>query len=117
MRGADGASSLEPTVENPRINFRGSSEEPTQEVPIEELGIDVGDFESLDDLSGLDGTGVMRQAVVEDTVESPRPSQQGSGQRRDEDEDEDLLSATGILKEQTGILRGLEEPETFRKWT
>ena len=107
VRGADGANSLEPTVENPRINFRGSSDEPTQEVPIEELGIDVGDFESLDDLSGLDGTGVMRQAVVEDTVESPRPSQQGSGQRRDEEEDEDLLSATGILKEQTGILRGL----------
>jgi pilus assembly protein FimV len=106
VRGMDGAGSLEPTVENPRINFKGSSEEPTQEVPIEELGIDVGDFGSLDDLSGLDGTGVMRQVVVEDTVESPRPSQQGSGQRRDEDED--LLSATGILKEQTGILRGLE---------
>ncbi len=107
VRGADGASALEPTVENPRINFRDTSDEPTQEVPIEELGIDVGDFGSLDDLSGLDGTGVMRQVVVEDTVESPRPSQQGGGERRDGDEDEDLLSATGILKEQTGILRGL----------
>ena len=107
VRGADGTGSLEPTVENPRINFRGTTDEPTQEVPIEELGIDVGDFGSLDDLSGADGTGVMRKVVVEDTVESPRPSQMGSGQRRDEDEDEDLLSATGILKEQTGILRGL----------
>jgi pilus assembly protein FimV len=108
VRGMDGAGSLEPTVENPRINFKGSSEEPTQEVPIEELGIDVGEFGSLDDLAGMDGTGVMRQVVVEDTVESPRPSQAGSSQQRDEDEDEDLLSATGILKEQTGILRGFE---------
>ena len=108
VRGADSTNLLEPTVENPRINFRGSSDEPTQEVPIEELGIEVGEFGSLDDLSGVDGTGVMRQVVVEDTVERPRPSQQGSGQRRDEEEDEDLLSATGILKEQTGILRGLE---------
>jgi FimV-like protein len=107
-RGALGAGSLEPTVENPRIDFKGVSEDPTQEVPIEELGIEVGEFGSLDDLSGVDGTGVMRQVVVEDTVERPRPSQQGSGQRRDEEEDEDLLSATGILKEQTGILRGLE---------
>jgi pilus assembly protein FimV len=106
-RGARGASSLEPTVENPRINFKGASEDPTQEVPIEELGIDVGDFGSLDDLSGVDGTGVMPQVVVEDTLESPRPSQQRSGQPRDEEEADDLLSATGILKEQTGILNGL----------
>jgi FimV-like protein len=54
----------------------------------------------------MDGTGVMRQVVVEDTVESPRPSQEASSQQRGEDED--LLSATGILKEQTGILRGFE---------
>jgi pilus assembly protein FimV len=106
VRGMAGTASLEPTVENPRINFKGSSDEPTQEVPIEELGIDVGEFGSLDDLAGMDGTGVMRQVVVEDTVESPRPSQAGSSQQRDEDED--LLSATGILKEQTGILRGFE---------
>jgi len=106
VRGMDGAGSLEPTVENPRINFKGSSDEPTQEVPIEELGIDVSEFESLDDLAGMDSTGVMGQIVVEDTVESPRPSQAGSSQQGDDDED--LLSATGILKEQTGILRGFE---------
>ena len=53
VRGADGASSLEPTVENPRINVQGQPPtSPTQEVPIEELGIDVGDFGSLDDLIG-----------------------------------------------------------------
>ena len=107
VRGADGTSSIEPTVENPRINFGGTSDDPTQEVPIEELGIDVGDFGSLDDLSGVDGTGVMDQIIVEDTVESLRPSQHGSGQRYDQEEEADLLSATGILKEQTGILRGL----------
>jgi pilus assembly protein FimV len=48
----------------------------------------------------------MRGVTVEDTVESPRPSQPASG--RQGDEDEDLLSTTGMLKEQTGILRGLE---------
>ena len=103
VRGMDGIGALEPTVENPRINFKGSSDEPTQELPIEELGIDVGEFESLDDLAGMNDTGVMGEVVVEDTVESPRPSHAGSGQQRDEDED--LLSATGILKEQTGILK------------
>jgi len=110
-RGALGAGSLEPTVENPRIDFRRASEDPTQEVPIEELGIDVGDFDSLDDLSGVDGTGEMPRVIVEDTVESPRPSQQDSSQRSYEEEAEDLLSATGILKEQTGILKGLGADE------
>ena len=105
-RGALGAGSLEPTVENPRIDFKGVSEDPTQEVPIEELGIDVGDFESLDDLSGLDRTGEMPRVIVEDTVESPRPSQQVSDQRSYEEAAEDLLSATGMLKGPTGILKG-----------
>jgi len=123
-RGALGAGSLEPTVENPRIDFKGVSEDPTQEVPIEELGIEVGDFESLDDLSGLDRTGEMPGIVVEDTVESPRPSQQASDQRSYEEAAEDLLSATGILKglgtdeipevdlteESTGMLPTVETP-------
>jgi len=107
VRGADGASTLEPTVENPRLSFKGASDDPTQEVPIEELGIDVGDLGSLDDFPAMDGTGSQREAVVDDTIERPRPSQQSAAGQRDEDED--LLSATGILKEQTGILRGLEE--------
>jgi pilus assembly protein FimV len=110
-RGALGAGSLEPTVENPRIDFKGVSEDPTQEVAIEELGIEVGDFESLEDLSDLDRTGEMPGIVVEDTVESPRPSQQVSDQRSYEEVAEDLLSATGILKEQTGILKGLGADE------
>jgi pilus assembly protein FimV len=42
------------------------------------------------------------QAAVEDTVESPRPVRPAA-----DDEGEDLLSSTGILKEQTGILRAL----------
>jgi hypothetical protein len=58
-------------------------------VPIEELGIDVGDLGSLDDLSGVDGTGVMRQ-VVEDTVEV-RAVAAGFRPAARRGEDEDLL--------------------------
>jgi pilus assembly protein FimV len=106
VRGADESSSLAPTVETPRIKARHSaSDEPTQEVPIEELGIDVGELEGLSDLEGAETLEVSRpKAIVEDTVETPRPAG-----RANDDEDEDLLSATGILREQTGIMRALEE--------
>jgi len=106
VRGTDETASLAPTVETPRIKARPSaSEDPTQEVPIEELGIDVGELEGLGDLEGAETLEVSRpKAVVEDTVETPRPASRAA-----EEEDEDLLSATGILREQTGILRALEE--------
>jgi pilus assembly protein FimV len=106
VRGTDETASLAPTVETPRIKARPSaSEDPTQEVPIEELGIDVGELEGLGDLEGAETLEVSRpKAVVEDTVETPRPANRAA-----EEEDEDLLSATGILREQTGILRALEE--------
>jgi pilus assembly protein FimV len=104
-RGAD-ESSVAPTVETPRLKPKSATEEPTQEVPIEELGIDVGELESLGDLGDVATLEVSRPAaVVEDTIESPRPARKVD----DQEDDEDLLSATGILKEQTGILRGLEE--------
>jgi pilus assembly protein FimV len=104
VRGADEGSALAPTVETPRLKSKPASEEPTQEVPIEELGIDVGELEELGDLEGSVTLEVSRpKAVIEDTVETPRPS------RTAEEEGEDLLSSTGILKEQTGILRALGE--------
>jgi pilus assembly protein FimV len=106
VRGADETSSVAPTVETPRLKARPSaSDEPTQEVAIEELGIDVGELEGLSDLEGAETLEVSRpKAVVEDTVETPRPAGRAA-----EDEDEDMLSSTGILREQTGILRALEE--------
>jgi pilus assembly protein FimV len=103
VRGADDMSGLAPTVETPLLKLRPSaSEEPTQELPIEELGIDVGDITSLDDFEGGENLLETRpEAVVEDTVENPRLA------REDDAEDEDLLSTTGLLREQTGIHRGL----------
>ncbi|NJD31000.1 MAG: hypothetical protein FIB04_03865 [Gammaproteobacteria bacterium] len=102
-RGADDTGTLAPTIETPRLKARSSSEEPTQEVPIEDLGIEVGDLKSLEELEGGENLATVRtRAVVEDTVESPRLGPTSG------EEDDDLLSATGILKDQTGILRGLD---------
>ena len=92
--------SLAPTVESPRPVGLGI-DDPTQEVPIDELGLEVGNLRSLDDTSG--GEDLLRsvpRAVVEDTVETPRVS--GA------DLDEDTLNTTGIFKDQTGILKGLD---------
>jgi pilus assembly protein FimV len=105
VRGAGDASDLAPTVETPRLKAKLSSEDPTEEVPIDELGIDVAELEGLEDLEDVATVEVSRpQAMVEDTVEAPRPSRSAS-----DEEGEDLLSSTGILKEQTGILRALEQ--------
>jgi pilus assembly protein FimV len=88
VRGADEDAALAPTVETPRIR-QASSDEPTAEVPIEDLGLDVGDLEGLDDLGDLEkelaGKG---KPVVDDTVERPHIAQA---------DDEDLLSNTSIM--------------------
>ncbi|HQR24395.1 MAG TPA: hypothetical protein PK163_06380, partial [Steroidobacteraceae bacterium] len=62
------------TVEMPHIKAqRAASLEPTQELPVEELGLDVGNLRSLDDTSGgEDLLALSPRSVVEDTVESPR---------------------------------------------
>jgi len=105
VRGAADASALAPTVETPRLKARSSTEEPTQEVAIDELGIDVAELEGLGDLQGAETVEVSRpQASVEDTVETPRQVRSASDEAGD-----DLLSSTGILKDQTGILRALEQ--------
>ncbi len=76
-------------------------------MPIDELGLEVAEIEGLDDLEEVQTIEVARpQAVVEDTIESPRPVRPQS-----DEESEDMLSSTGILKEQTGILRALEQGE------
>jgi len=62
------------------------NDEPTQEVGIVDLGLEVGDLAQLDDIEG-----------GEDTVERPM--------------DEDLLSATSILQGETVALAGLPEDE------
>jgi pilus assembly protein FimV len=101
-----GSDALAPTVETPRIKAAaGSADEATQEVAIEDLGLDVGDLKSLDETGGgEDMLAARSRAVVEDTVESPRIKADSAPSN----EDDDLLGATGIMKEQTGILRGLD---------
>jgi pilus assembly protein FimV len=102
---ASGGDALAPTIETARIPVpAGSADEPTQEVAIEDLGLDLGDSGSLDDAADEDMLAAQPRAVVEDTVESPRLS----SQKASREDDEDLLSATGILKEQTGIMPGLD---------
>ena len=100
------ASETAVTVEMTHIGRRsGGSDDPTQEVPIEDLGIDVDDEGSLDDADDFSDMFEDRpRAAVEDTVESPRVQAEAYS----EETDEDLLSASGILKEQTGILPALD---------
>jgi len=82
VRGADDDSSTAPTVETPRVRVAGS-DDPTAEVPIEDLGLDVDDIEGLDD-----------------TVERPGPG----------GDDEDLLSSTSIMSGEA-VAQMVDEPE------
>jgi pilus assembly protein FimV len=103
VRGSDDDASLAPTVETPRI-VRPSSEEPTAEVPIEDLGLDVGDLEGLDDLGELEKELTQRtRKEIEDTVERPLVG-------RGKESDEDLLSSTSIMGGET-IAQMIEERE------
>ncbi|MFO1407063.1 MAG: FimV/HubP family polar landmark protein [Steroidobacteraceae bacterium] len=144
--------SIAPTVELRRFDD-AVTDDPTQEVSIDELGLEVGDLKSLDDtLGGEDMLRPSRRAALEDTVESPRPGVEdtvetervprtiedtietpraGRGAIEDtvetprvgrggldatveaprisrDGDDDDPLNATGILKDQTGILQGIE---------
>ncbi len=103
VRGTEEDASLAPTVETPRIKT-ASAEDPTTEVPIEDLGIDVGDLAGLDDLAETDLDLTQRpQAVVDDTVERPNLV-------RAEADADDLLSSTSILSNAT-ITQLAGEPE------
>ena len=93
VRGADDdVSSLAPTLETQRLKPM-SSDEPTAEVAIEDLGLDVGDVEGLDDLEQqVDELLTRPSAKVEDTIERPTLAR---GAREPE---EDLLSSTSIMR-------------------
>jgi pilus assembly protein FimV len=103
VRGADEDAAIAPTVETPRIK-RASSEEPTAEVPIEDLGLDVGDIEGLDDLGDLEKELTQKtRAAVEDTVERPVIA-------RGQGTDDDLLSSTSIMSGDT-VAQMIDERE------
>jgi pilus assembly protein FimV len=90
VRGAGVDESLPPTVESPRLKA-ASSDDQTAEVPIEELGLDVGELEGLGELADLE-TELLRKVEADagDTVERPVVA-------RDEGGEEDLLSSTSIM--------------------
>lgn len=104
LRGVDEARSVATTIEAKRVKAAAaSSDEPTAEMSIEDLGIEVGDLEGLGD----DLFAPPSPAVVEDTVESvnlrPAPAEP----------EEDLLSSTSILRREvtaTMPVAQLEEP-------
>jgi pilus assembly protein FimV len=102
----DGAdeSALAPTVETPRP--RGFVDEPTAEVPIEDLGLDTS---ALDDLSRLEKTVDVAKLDVEDTVQEPVLDRSAAAAA---EAGEDLLSSTSLLRMDTGELSKLESTAT-----
>jgi len=102
--GAEEESALAPTVESPRP--RGFVDEPTAEVPIEDLGLDTS---ALDELSRVEKTLEVSRSDVEDTVQEPvlDPSATIA-----ESSGDDLLSATSLLRTGVGELSRLETTAT-----
>jgi pilus assembly protein FimV len=86
------SATLETTLETRRPKPM-SSDDPTAEVAIEDLGLDVGDFDKFDDLEQQADDLLTRPvAKVEDTIERPTL---GRGAPEPE---EDLLSSTSIMR-------------------
>jgi pilus assembly protein FimV len=92
VRGADEDSALAPTVETPRV--RPVVDDPTAEVPIEELGLDTSALQELEDITQLEETLADTGVGVEDTVQEPILDR-GTLAAADES---DLLSSTSMLK-------------------
>jgi pilus assembly protein FimV len=76
VRGASEDSALAPTVETPR--FRAALDEPTAEVPIEELGLDTSALQELDDITLRERTLVDAGLGIEDTVQEPQLARGGA---------------------------------------
>jgi len=84
-----------------------ANDEPTQEVGIEDLGLEVGELEQLDDIEGAEDIFAPEGSDdVEETIERPTVER-----RAPEPEDEDLLSSTSILRNETATLAALAQDE------
>ena len=133
QRGAADPASLAPTVEMPHIPNRGDD---TEELPIENLGIEVDSLSALHSLEDGDATLLakpMPRAVVEDTVENPRlrptvedtvenprlrpavedtiesPTIEQRRAKVDDTVEEDLLSSTSLMKMNANFAEDLTE--------
>jgi pilus assembly protein FimV len=97
VRGAGVDESVAPTVETPRIKAAtaATSGDQTAEVPIEDLGLDVGELEALGELTDLESElmGATGPAPG-DTAERPRISPAAVSE-------DDLLSSTSIMGNDT----------------
>jgi len=103
VRGSDDESALAPTVETPRVKT-AAGDEPTAEVPIEDLGLDVGDIDGLDDLGEFEQESTAaKRSVAEGTVERRAVPRAPAS-------DDDLLSSTSIMGSET-IAQMIEEPD------
>jgi len=102
VRGADegGASQQVPTIEAPHIKAASLRDDPTTEVPIEDLAIDLGALDRLDERGSELGS-TRSQKLVDDTIEHPL-----AGSRADETI-EDMLSSTSILRSDAAALAEL----------
>jgi pilus assembly protein FimV len=94
VRGAGVDESLAPTVETPRIRA-ATSDDQTAEVPIEDLGLDVGELEALGELTDLESELMAATGPApDDTAERPRISPAAASE-------DDLLSSTSIMGSDT----------------
>jgi FimV-like protein len=101
VRGADEDFGTAPTIDTPRARVP-ANDDPTAEVPIEELGLDVGDLAGLDDLAEAEEELLKSSRAAEDTVER-RGLVRGDGS-------DDLLSSTSIMSGDT-IASAIGEPQ------
>jgi pilus assembly protein FimV len=102
VRGADegGASQQVPTIEAPHIKGSSLRDDPTTEVPIEDLAIDLGALDRLDEMAADMGS-TRRQKLVDDTIEQPLV------ESRADETIEDMLSSTSILRSDAAALAEL----------
>jgi pilus assembly protein FimV len=94
-RPAVGDSQVAPTIETPRVRG-GKTESDTQELTVDNLGLDVDSLRDLEALNVGDTIESLQGEAVSDTVETPSPAAsdpRGFG----EEEEQDLLSSTSLL--------------------
>jgi pilus assembly protein FimV len=101
-RPATGESQVAPTIETPRVKSETSD---TQELTVDNLGLDVDSLRDLEALASNDTVESPRAPAYGDTVETPAP--RPHAQEPVADEEEDLLSSTSLL-EATALM---EEPD------
>jgi pilus assembly protein FimV len=96
-RAAAGDSQVAPTIETPRVRGATTTGSDTQELTVDNLGLDVDALRELEALGAEDTIeSPTSRPIVDDTVETPT-AKQGRGDGLLDDEEQDLLSSTSLL--------------------